>query len=164
MRKIKLSEESWKRACEALCAVAALIFIIEHFKETHPTFVFLVLAGYYGLILYLIVPAVFQLIQGMTPANRFKQLYPALELERQNTKNDNENYWPNTERTLDKIYRDREQLSSKFRKLRVFPPDPWDPKNWIPFVQGLIPLSKEGKLDEARRRYGDPKQFRNHSD
>lgn len=164
MRKIKLSKESWKRAREGVCAVAALIFIIEYLKDTHPLYELLILIGYYGSILYLIVPAVFELIQGMTPANRFKHLYLGLVREQQNTNNDGAILWPDTGRTLDNIYRDREQLSSKLRKFRIFAPDPWDPKNWIPFIQGLIPLSKEGKLDEARRRYGDPKQFRKPSD
>ena len=123
-------------SCGVISAIGSVVPFDKYFPETLlmgniAPLDFLVSVfplGYYGAILYLIVPAVISLIQGMKPVNRFKQLHPEIEREQQNIKNDKENCSLDTERPLDEIYRDREQLNLKLKKLRIYSPDPKDQK------------------------------------
>lgn len=152
------------------CGVTAAVSVfpyVKYFTETWlmgnitllDFIVLLFLIGYYGLALCFICKAGSSLIYGMTPVNKFKQVNSEIELEWQCTNNDNDINWLDVERSLGEIYWDRERLSLKLKRFQIFSPDPKDPRNWKSFIQDLSPLSEEGRLDEARRRYGDPKQF-----
>ena len=167
MHKKDRLKDSLKFASVCVSGVGALVYIADSITDTElmpnitlPQFlVLLVLCVYFLAILYLIFPAVLSLIQGMRPVNRFRHLHSEIKREWQNTKNDNEFYWLDTERPLGEIYRDRERLSLKLKEFRISTPDPKDPRNWVTFIQKLSPLCEEGRLHEARLRYGDTSQF-----
>ena len=156
-----------KVASGSAAFVASILFIAEKVTGTGlmrssawPHAVYVVLSVGLGTIfLSWIWTPTRKWLQSKRPSVRFRRLHGSIQHEWARIKRDHELLRPSSHRTPGDRYQDRMELLLWLEKLSIYAPPPEDDQTWENFVVNLAPLSRGGRIKQARQQYGEPDWF-----